>query len=876
MKKRYIYFFAALAAVTALAVSCMNPLNPPSNTTTEGAGQVVLTVSTGEAGFARTILPVEPPSFSRYELSFSKDGANTVSVADTTNITETGVSQELAAGTWTASVNAYRMFTPTGDSATEYLAAQGSAQVTVNAGQFTPVTVFIAPVPIIGSLVKGIFTYTVNFPDGASGTLRIGNESPVPLTSGQTISLELDPGYYDLFISLTDQEGQSTGAAQKVHIYSGLESKAVYTFVNEDFNGSLLVPSTLPPEALSATLLTYNTWADGNIFTAGQVNWYKITAATTTTYYLRWDDAWHGEGGKTLIASVSMYRADGTLLFANSEEGYFYPQYSNISAGETVYVQVEGTPNYPTGTYAIQYYDPAVEPPKTAIIGLRVAGHPAPACVVTWESALGAEGYTVYRSSSANGTYNLLETINDRWTPYYTDTDVSVGTTYYYKVNGINSNGEGPQSAAVSAIPVVAGIGESLTPNTWTDGNFTTEEQVDWYKFTASTGATYYLQWDDADSGSNKTSYIGVSTYSSDGFSVFTNYSASPQSFSVSAGETVYVRVVSTWSLGTYAIQYYDSASVLPQKAPGNVKVEGHPAPACIVAWNPVSGATGYNVYRSTSADGTYSPLNVHLETLNDEWYYHLDTNVSTGTRYYYKVSATNSHGEGPQSLVVSDMPPVLTSIPTLAYNTWTEGNITTKEQVDWYKVTASTDETYYPQWDNKYEGTNAYYGAIRVSAYRTDGMVFFGGPNSYIYPQYFNISAGETVYVRVAPDGDIAYDWSWSLGTYAIRYYDSAMTPGDAGITVNFIGPQDETINLSQDVESLSHAANTPISISVNGSFTAYKWFLDGVFLEGATGSSISANTGELAVKRHELTVFVTTSSGVEYAKSMYFIITE
>jgi hypothetical protein len=40
----------------------------------------------------------------------------------------------LAPGTWTAEVNAYRKFTPTGGSETEYLAARGSAPVTVEAG----------------------------------------------------------------------------------------------------------------------------------------------------------------------------------------------------------------------------------------------------------------------------------------------------------------------------------------------------------------------------------------------------------------------------------------------------------------------------------------------------------------------------------------------------------------------------------------------------------------------------------------------------------------------------------------------------------------------------------------------------------------------
>jgi hypothetical protein len=563
MKNRYIHFFAAIAAFTVLAVSCMNPLNSPSNnppsntiTTTEGAGRVVLTVSTGEVGSTRTILPVEPPSFSRYELEFTK-GNETVSVADTSTIAGTGVSHELAAGTWTASVNAYRTFTPTGGSTIEYLAAQGSTQVTVSEGQFTPVTVFIAPVPIIGSTVKGIFTYTISFPNGVSGTLRIGNEAPTALTSGQTVSLELDPSYYDLFISLTDENDQVAGAAQKAHIYSGLESKAIYVFTSADFGENIF------GEAGSGTLLTYNTWMNGNITTEEQVDWYKLTASTTATYYLQWDDAYNG-GNKTLKASVSAYRGgEGwTELFNNWSSDYTISS-MDINAGETVYVRVAPDWNNVLGTYAIQYqyYDPTSVLPQTAPKYVRVEATPVPTYVVTWEDVLGATGYTVYRSTSADGSYDHLETINGEQTTYYIDTAVSPETTYYYKVSAINSNGEGSLSAAFSDTPLTVGTGTPLTDNTWTDGNITTAEQVDWYKITAATTAAYSLQWDDAyNSEGSKTLVAYISAYRGDGSQVFIYWSGSYASLSVylNAGETMYVRVYSVGNTtGTYAIRCY-------------------------------------------------------------------------------------------------------------------------------------------------------------------------------------------------------------------------------------------------------------------------------------------------------------------------------
>jgi fibronectin type 3 domain-containing protein len=229
-----------LATIAVLAASCAQPFVAPASPV-EGAGRVVLRVSAGETA-GRTILPKTIPAFSRYELDFSKDGA-TVTADDTSDIAGDGVSQELTAGTWTVEVRAYRRFAPTGGSETEYLAARGGADILVVAGQLTPATISIEPVPVTGqdAALKGIFTYTVTFPDGVDASLSlVGGGSPITKApvSGDIVSLELAAGYYDLFVTLTKTAGGATftaGAADKAHIYAGLESEAAYEFTDEDF-----------------------------------------------------------------------------------------------------------------------------------------------------------------------------------------------------------------------------------------------------------------------------------------------------------------------------------------------------------------------------------------------------------------------------------------------------------------------------------------------------------------------------------------------------------------------------------------------------------------------------------------------------------------
>jgi hypothetical protein len=96
------------------------------------------------------------------------------------------------------------------------------------------------------------------------------------------------------------------------------------------------------------------------------------------------------------------------------------------------------------------------------------------------------------------------------------------------------------------------------------------------------------------------------------------------------------------------------------------------------------------------------------------------------------------------------------------------------------------------------------------------------------------------------------------------------------AQVTVSFTGPANETITLTGVENTLSVAANTPITVSVTGAYTAYRWALDGEEIWEATGMTLTGYAGSLGAKRHTLTVFVTTSAGIEYAKRVTFTVTK
>ena len=191
----------------------------------------------------------------------------------------------------------------------------------------------------------------------------------------------------------------------------------------------------------------------------------------------------------------------------------------------------------------------------------------------------------------------------------------------------------------------------TLTLDAWTDGEISAGGEV-WYSFTASSGTTYYVSWNDGHEGSgSKTGDIKVSAYDSGGSVIFLPQDSgwtTPHAVSGQSG-TVYLKVEGKDSAySPYAIKYSTSSE-------GNVTLStptGLTATASVtsvsLSWNSVSGASSYKVYRGNSPGGSYSQIG----TASSNSY--TDTGLSSGT-YYYRVSAVNSSGvEGPQSSYAS------------------------------------------------------------------------------------------------------------------------------------------------------------------------------------------------------------------------------
>lgn len=237
---------------------------------------------------------------------------------------------------------------------------------------------------------------------------------------------------------------------------------------------------------------------------------------------------------------------------------------------------------------------------------------------LNWSPVSGAYCYEIYRSTSKNGKYTLMNTVYD--TTYVNKTG-NVGTTYYYKVVAVSYYGvKSLESTPVSRMRVCA------QPTVTASNSDAGKVKLTWKKVN---GAQKYQIWR-ATSENGEFTLMKTVTGTS-----YVNNTAK-------LGKTYYYKVVAIASKA--AANSVASAVVTRSgtlaKAQVTVSTEsasGKPK----LTWNAVEGAVSYKIYRSTQAGTGYSLM----KTVKDTTYVNLT--AKAGTTYYYKVIAVCSNTNG-------------------------------------------------------------------------------------------------------------------------------------------------------------------------------------------------------------------------------------
>jgi predicted carbohydrate-binding protein with CBM5 and CBM33 domain len=172
------------------------------------------------------------------------------------------------------------------------------------------------------------------------------------------------------------------------------------------------------------------------------------------------------------------------------------------------------------------------------------------------------------------------------------------------------------------------------------------------------------------------------------------------------------------------------AAPTNPSATAGNAQV--------VVSWTAATGATGYNVKRSTTNGGPYSNVGANVTGTS-----FTNTGLTNGTTYYYVVTALNANGESPVSTQVSGTP--------TGGTTPGDGGVTVTKN-----VTANS------AWYNELQVRLANTGSITamtvtVVVQRTAGTSYSG--------QYNTLGGGQITQSNASTTSTVTYTWTLNAG---------------------------------------------------------------------------------------------------------------
>ncbi|KUN26117.1 chitinase [Streptomyces antibioticus] len=310
-------------------------------------------------------------------------------------------------------------------------------------------------------------------------------------------------------------------------------------------------------------------------------------------------------------------------------------------------------------------------------------------------------------------------------------------------------------------------------------------------------------------------SYLGVTGTGTTDVSTWTPDSASWKQLSTTFTTGSSTTSVTVYTHGWYgqAAYYADDLSVYGPDggggtdptptvpaAPAGLAVSGTSSSSVSLTWNTVSGATGYNVYRSgtkvTAVTGTSATV----------------TGLAASTSYSFQVTATNSAGESPKSAAVTG---TTTATPT--------GPALPKHAVTGYWQNFNNGATV-----QKISAVQSQYDIIAVAfadATTTPGAVTFNldsaGLGGYTVDQFkadiaAKKAAGKKVIISVGgQNGTVSINDSTSATNFANSVYSLMQTYGFDGVDIDLENGINATY-MTQALRSLSSKAGSSLIITM------------------------------------------------------------
>lgn len=541
--------------------------------------------------------------------------------------------------------------------------------------------------------------------------------------------------------------------------------------------------------------LTLSTWTPGIIPVPDDGRTYSFNAIVGKRYGITWDDSYQGSGSYNGNVSVTAYHQDfSTYYFSYVNSGYTTPQF--ITAEEdTVYLKVKGYLSDSTGTYALKaFLDESEIEVKQGTTGIPSGTGSYDFGEIPF-GTFGNANFTIENSGTGNlnltgspvvqisgADASAFSVITQPTSPVlpggsatfairFNPTNAGVKTATVSIANNQFNQDENPYTFTITG--TATSVIDTLTPDTWTPGNLSAPGEAKAYRFDATVGKRYAINWDDNVQGSGTyTGRVQVAAYRQDFTTTYFTYEttgyASPRNI-YALDNTVYLQVIPLGSAtGSFAIKVTEipepeinlkqGTTNVPSNGSfdfGNVPIGTYSYVAFTIenignqdlnlTGSPRvqisgAGASSFLIWNQPS-----SPIDAGGNVTFEIRFAPTATDTKTATIYI----ANNDYDENPYSFTISGTG--ANPSDTLTPATWTPGNISEGREAKAYRFDTTPGKIYSIAWDDSLQGSGAYTGQIQVAAYRQDfTTTYFSYTTSgYTNPRFIT-ALENTVYLRV------------------------------------------------------------------------------------------------------------------------------
>lgn len=348
--------------------------------------------------------------------------------------------------------------------------------------------------------------------------------------------------------------------------------------------------------------------ARGRSLTVPGSGWEGLSASGLTTSTHVWDEAY--VSGRWVVVDVTKdcsndYTGTEYIKLSNDIVRYsgFDPSAQGMAVGllyteyrEKVYADLE----IPTVETISNRYEPIT---------------------INWSATEGAAGYKVYRSCGL-GYYDQIATTTETT---YTDSGLSAGTKYYYKITAVDSNGVETKRSSYKSVNVTAIYPVEMVSASGAEGQASIE-------FRSQPGVTTYKVY--RSTSLNGTYSLVGSITDSEEVITYDDYDE------LVYGNTYYYKVRGVKGADTLAPLSEPIRCTIEVPTPELTMISGRNRQVRLW-WEGMEQIEYYHIFRSATANGQYAEVAV----VDGDTDLYSSGLLTVGKKYYYKIAAETSNG---------------------------------------------------------------------------------------------------------------------------------------------------------------------------------------------------------------------------------------